>query len=271
MAKGNGNGSIVQLDHGNLVRRTSWTFNEYATHYVDARVAAGEIQERTATSLRTNLRQLGHRIGGLKLQEITPAVLEAAYYDLKSGESISGKCLCGTTLFHINLSAYCMFVDAKKKRLIAENPLDKVALPKKDTKEKRALSAVAYHELITTLDPADRMQCAVFLCATMGLRRSESVGLSWGDVDFADGTMNVHASSDEHGNLKEPKTEAGYRILPMPENVIEGLKVRKATMVSTLLKCAPDKLVKHDPKKGEPPAGYVEHEGSGTTLRVTCR
>jgi len=73
--------------------------------------------------------------------------------------------------------------------------------------------------------------------------------------------MNVHASSDEHGNLKEPKTEAGHCILPMPKNVSEALKARKATMVSTLAKYAPDKLVKHDPEKGEPPAGYVEHEG----------
>ena len=74
--------------------------------------------------------------------------------------------------------------------------------------------------------------------------------------------MNVHASSDEHGNLKEPKIEEGYRILSMPESVIEALKVRKVTMVSTLLKYAPDKLVTRDPKRDEPPAGYVEHEGS---------
>lgn len=79
-------------------------------------------------------------------------MLEAAYFDLKNSESINGKCLCGITLSHISLSAYCMFVDTKKKELIAENPpLDKVPLPKKDTKEKRTLSAAAYHELITTL------------------------------------------------------------------------------------------------------------------------
>lgn len=74
--------------------------------------------------------------------------------------------------------------------------------------------------------------------------------------------MNVHASSDEHGNLKEPKIEEGYRILSMPENVIEALKVRKVTMVSTLLKYAPTSWSSVTPKRDEPPAGYVEHEGS---------
>ena len=106
------------------------------------------------------------------------------------------------------------------------------------------------------------MQCAVFPCATIGLRRSKSVGLSWRDIDFADGTMNVHASSDEHGNLKEPKIEEGYRILSMPENVIEALKVRKGHHGLHSLEVRPDKLVKRDPKRDEPPEGYVEHEGS---------
>ena len=110
-------------------------------------------------------------------QEITPAVLEAAYFDLKRGESVSGKCLCSTTLFHINLSAYHMFVDTKKKGLIAK-PSRQGFPPQEGHQGKRALSAVVYHEFITTLDARDRMQRAVFPCAIMGLRRSDSVGLS---------------------------------------------------------------------------------------------
>ena len=42
-----------QLDQGNLVRRTSWTFNEYAAHYVDARVAAGTTSRETCQSPAT--------------------------------------------------------------------------------------------------------------------------------------------------------------------------------------------------------------------------
>ena len=50
--------------------------------------------------------------------------------------------------------------------------------PKKDTKEKRALSAEAYRKLLAELDPTERMECAVLLCAALGLRRSESIALS---------------------------------------------------------------------------------------------
>lgn len=253
---------VAQIEGGEVVKRSGWTFNGYAKHYVDTRVAAGEIQERTATSLRGTLKALGHRIGELRLQDITPETIEQAYIDLRAGESLSGRPLSGRTLYNINLSAYLMFQNAKEKGIVAENPLDKVPMPKKDTKEKEALSAEAYRDLLAALDPTDRMQCAVLLCATLGLRRSEAVGLSWGDVDFAEGTINVHASSDEHGELKEPKTEAGYRLLPMPEHLASALMRRKEAMAVLLAKYSPDSLAGVRERDGKAPAGSVEIDGT---------
>lgn len=78
-----GRGTGEQVEGGEVVKRNGWTFKDYARHYVDARVAAGEIQERTAKSLRATLRTLAFRIDGLRLQEITPEVIEAAYVDLR--------------------------------------------------------------------------------------------------------------------------------------------------------------------------------------------
>lgn len=264
-----------ELEGGELVRRNGWTFNEYAEHYVDARVAAGEIAKRTATTLRSTLRQLGHLIGGLRLQEITPEVIESAYIDLRNGESLSGKPLSGRTLYNINLSTYLMFQSAKEKGIVAQNPLDKVPMPKKDTKEKQALSAAQYSALLSALDPADRMQCSILLCAALGLRRSEAVGLSWGDVDFAQGSINVRSSCEEDADLKDPKTEAGYRILPMPEFLAAALMKRKADAAGKLLKCAPEKLVPLEGSaKGTAPAGTVSLDGKLYDIRpdvaVTC-
>ena len=256
-----------QLEGGEVVRRTSWTFNQYAEHYVDARVAAGEIQERTATTLRSTLRTLGYRIGGLKLQEITPTVLETAYSDLKSGKSPSGKCLSGTTMFNVNLSAYLLFVDARKKGLIGANPLDKVPLPRKDTKDKRALPADQYRNLIESLDPTHYMHCAVLLCTMLGMRRSEAVGLSWGDVNFSDNFINVHASCDEHGELKEPKTESGYRFLPMAGYIKGQLMKRKAFQVKQYLSNNMGLTIELDPKSGECPVGAVEIGGKFYDLK----
>lgn len=59
---------VAEIEGGNVVKRSAWTFDSYAKQYMDARVAAGEIKERTANSLRGTLKALRHRIGGLRLQ-----------------------------------------------------------------------------------------------------------------------------------------------------------------------------------------------------------
>lgn len=151
-----------------------------------------------------------------------------------------------------------MFQHAKERGLIGENPLDKVPQPKKDTKEKAAMHPAQYRALLAGLDATDRMQCAVLLCAALGLRRSESLGLSWGDVDFSAGTIDVHASTKEDGTLKDPKTEAGNRILPMPEWLADELMRRKAEAVAQLAKYRPDLLTAVMSKRGEEPAGAVK-------------
>ena len=256
----------AKIENDAVVEPSSWTFNDYAEHYVNARVAAGEIQERTTSTLRTTFRQLGYHIGGMKLQKITPVMLEQAYTNLRNGKSISGRPLSGTTLFNINVSAYRLFEDARKKNLIDENPLEKVPAPRKDTKRKRALSTETFCELVESLDPANSMHCAVLLCLTLGLRRSEALGLSWSDIDFAEQTVNVHVSSDEHGNLKEPKSESGYRIIPLTANVATKLLKRKEAQVIEYLGTSPRFIVACNRKNGRLPNGTVEVDGTAYDL-----
>ena len=99
---------------------------QYVKHYVDARVAAGEIQGHTVKTLHATLRTFWHCIGGLRLQEVTLEAIEATYIDLRVIESPSGKPLSCHSMYNVNLSAYLMFQHAKERRLVGENPLDKV-------------------------------------------------------------------------------------------------------------------------------------------------
>ena len=263
-----------KIENGEVVTKTKWTFDEYADHYVTTRFAAGEIQERSATTMRNSLRQIGYLIGGLNMQEITPQVVEQAYIDLRNGQSRSGKCLSGRTLYNINLCCFLMFEDAKEKGVVGENPLLSVTRPKKDTKEKRALSAEAYRKLLSELDPTERMECAVLLCAALGLRRSESIAVSWGDVDFEAGTIDVHASCDDRGGLKKTKTEAGNRILPMSPKLAESLLERKTVQAQDFAESSPDLVVEVKKRRGKYPAGSVvvggKHYDLSPKLPVTA-
>ena len=259
---------MEEVENGEVVTRTAWTYNDYADHFVKAREASGKFSERTIETDRYTLGSLGRLIGNVKLQDITPQILEAAYSDLRTGSNGIARPIGGTRLFNINRTVFIMFEDARRKGILSANPLYQVDKPKKDTKPKTALSSEDYRAILLALDPEEHRECAVLLCAALGLRRSESLALSWGDVNFADNVVVIHSSLTEDCKLKEPKTESGYRTLPLADHLAEKLMRRKAAQVAQLLKNEPKFVVELNIEDGKAkPAGAVEIEGNCYDLK----
>lgn len=257
-----------ELDQGESPTGTAYTFDAYVDLYIDARVAAGELRPSSASAIRGSLLSMGHHIGSMKLHKVTPADIEAAYAGLRNGDSRSGKCLSSATVNHISISTYLLFEHARKNGIITRNPLDPVPMPRKENRPKRAMDPAEYREFIARLDPAHNYQCAVLLCASVGMRRAETVALDWGSVDFAKRTIDVCASCYDDGEMTAPKTEAGYRLLPMSDDLAKALMRRKAALVADLARWAPEKLVElQRGKGGRKPRNSVEHEGKVYDVR----
>jgi len=62
----------------------------------------------------------------------------------------------------------------------------------------------------------------VLLAASTGLRQSELFGLKWGDINFAQGTMNV-TRSVVYGVVGPCKTESSQKPVPVHPTVLEAL------------------------------------------------
>ncbi len=77
------------------------------------------------------------------------------------------------------------------------------------------------------LDVADEHEFAYWLAARLGLRRGEVCGLSWGDVDEGAQTVSINHSYDSRRNLKDTKTAAGRRILPLTDDAAEAFQVHR--------------------------------------------
>lgn len=125
-----------------------------------------------------------------------------------------------------------------------------MAKPKIDTPEKKPLDSDAVKKLLDALNPAEYMECFVILATTLGLRRDEVVGLSWGDVNFKELTVHVSKSYDDSGNLKTPKTKASNRILPMSDFAYDALKARYDSQLA-FLKLYGQQLLVEDEKTKE--------------------
>jgi integrase len=57
-----------------------------------------------------------------------------------------------------------------------------------------------------------------------GLRSSELRGLRWSDIDFKRNELHVRQRVDQYAVFGAPKSESGYRTVPLPPHVAHTLK-----------------------------------------------
>jgi integrase len=65
--------------------------------------------------------------------------------------------------------------------------------------------------------------------SALGLRIGEVLGLQWGDFNWQDGTLSIARQWLRTGQYGPPKTDAGNRVLFLPESVREELRELRVT------------------------------------------
>ena len=218
---------IDEIEGDRVQGKTTYTFEGYAERYLKRRELNKEIAATTLERQRQLFKAANMHIGKANLAAITPTMLDDMYIAMLGGDTLSGKPSGGSYVNGIHDNITLVFQQAVKEEILVTNPCDKANPPKMDTKAKRALSPAQAHKFIEALDPEPDRECAYLLAITMGLRRGEICGLSWGDIDFERGIVDISHSYDTMGNLKETKTKAGMRLLPLPENVADALREHK--------------------------------------------
>ncbi len=99
------------------------------------------------------------------------------------------------------------------------NPSDGVALPKKNSGARRILDVEETHRLID--GATEKMRPLVATLALTGLRVSECLALTWGDV--TDGVIAVTKQIGSDGNFASLKTAKSRRRIAMPSRLAEIL------------------------------------------------
>lgn len=122
------------------------------------------------------------------------------------------------------------------------NPSRAVKLPKGLKAGKR--KGLTDDEIITICKNIDApFGLFPFLLLCTGMRKSEALALSWSrDIDFENNEISVQASRDtsfSDPKLKDPKTAAGYRQIPIIPVLLDQLKKAKRNSTSDLLFPAP--------------------------------
>lgn len=107
--------------------------------------------------------------------------------------------------------------------------IPKVSMPKFTERIPEPLSIESILELITAAEKHNsKYSFGIWLELGTGLRRSEMLALDWDDIDFTNSTITIRKALIRINGKsiinEHTKTKAGYRIIPVPEIVMEKLK-----------------------------------------------
>lgn len=195
----------------------------------ELRVKDGIISQRFLGTLSRSLdRGAAPIIGDIMTDELRPYQVEEVYKSLrKAGNSPTTS---RVKVRHLQL--VCDY--AVRRGWMPNNPakeairslrgIPAVRIETFDLKQVQALlAALSDHGKEINSPKVQRshafLTCAVHLAMFCGLRFGEIIGLQVKNVDLKDRTLRIRTSMLEDGTFKGPKTKAGYRDVPLPENV----------------------------------------------------
>ena len=155
----------------------------------------------------------------------------SAYLDYLKNErkNAQGKPLSPQTRKHHHSTLNLIFKYAIQRGHISANPIDGVISPKLKRHKVDAFSKSETALFVGAVDELPLMQRTMYyILLTTGLRRGECFGLQWGDIDFTSGLMcvsrNVTYTTKSGAVVGEPKTENGYRTIPIAPKTLDLLE-----------------------------------------------
>lgn len=164
-------------------------------------------------------------LGGVRLARLAPTHVQALQAEL------SRRGASPTVRLHVHVVLRRALAQALRFGLIARNPCDVVPRPRLPRRQPTWLDAAQVRVL---LDAArgDRLEALAILAVTTGLREGELLGLQWGDLDLAAGTLAVSRQLLEHpdGTLAtgELKTARSRRLVELPAVAVDALRRQRA-------------------------------------------
>lgn len=202
----------------------STEFSEYAWDYYK-RYKEGTLAENSKVRMISTIKTLSKFFAGKSIESITTADVQ----DFMNSRAADG---VASTTINDNVKLLRQILSsAIEDGIRLDNPAKSSRLSNggKQTDGTQAIPIDQFKRIVDGLskvkDAIVQMALAI-LCYT-GVRREEMLGLQWEDVDFDKKQLHIQrAVTYPKGAplVKEPKTKAGNRIIPMPDALIRILK-----------------------------------------------
>ena len=173
-------------------------------------------------------------LGSVQMQKLSGSQINALYAKLALSGKKDGKTgLSPLTIRHVHATLHRALKDAVRWERLMRNPIDAADPPRISGDGTRELKTWSAEQLKAFLDFTrdERLSPLWHTLAMTGMRRGESLGLRWEDVDLEAGRLAVRRALIPNGAVvvvSEPKTARGRRTVALDPGTVEALKRQAA-------------------------------------------
>ena len=174
----------AEAEKGNLVEPSKMTVGQWLDIW--QKEYLGGVKHRTAHSYRGIIKgYIVPSLGAVKIQKLNPHNIQAFYNDLQRVKNLSPK-----TIKNVHGVFHSALKQAVHIGYIKINPADGATLPRIEKPELTILPEESIPAFLEAMKD-DIYAPIYYVTLFTGLRQGEVLGLSWGNVDFANGTIYI--------------------------------------------------------------------------------
>lgn len=181
-------------------------------------------------------------LGGIRLQALTADDLDRCYRSLERSGGRGGRPLKPKTVRNAHGTLRTALEDAVRRRYIIRNVADDARPPKIQDTELVIWTATQVRRFLAHVRD-DRLYALWIMLSTTGMRRGESLGLRWEDVDLDAGKVRIHRQLtvvDGRPTFAEhPKSKKSRRTLALDVQTIQALRDHRKRQMSERMAAGP--------------------------------
>ena len=173
-------------------------------------------------------------LGDYDMNELAPITIQQYVTEMiENGNTRTGKGLSSNSVNGIISVIQSSLQTAYRLGLTAAYVGDKIQRPKSCEKKVECFTAAEQKRLEEAIMASKKQKLfGIVVCLYTGLRIGELLALTWNDVDFENGEINVSKSCycGKRGRVVDGvKTEHSKRVIPLSKQVLKVLRMMKKT------------------------------------------
>lgn len=189
-------------------KKSDYTLGEYAKVWIE--VHKKNVQDSTRQNYENIINNHINDLYDLKMDCVSLTDVQTAINEMTGHWDIQRR---------IKLTLNQIYECAIEDGVVGKNPVKKAKVPKKPSAQAGRVLTEEEKEKLKKLDLPEKEIVFVMVARYTGMRPEEIRGLKKKDFDLENNTVTVGRAisyaSDDRGIVKEPKTESGYRTIPI--------------------------------------------------------